>query len=74
MFDVASWTHQAAPTMPTLISGVFPVGTSSEFGVVNPANKASSPTGQTPRAAPARAGLSQEAAAQIFVASGDVKS
>jgi hypothetical protein len=56
MVDVASWTHQAAPTMPTLISGVFPVGTSSEFRVVNPANKASSPTGRTPRAAPARQG------------------
>jgi hypothetical protein len=74
MIDVASWTHQAAPTMPTPMSGVFPVGTSRGFGVVNPAKKASSPTGRTPRAAPARAGLSQEAVSQILVVSGDVKS
>jgi hypothetical protein len=74
MFDVASWTHQATPTMSTLMTGVFPVGTSSESGVVKPANKANSPTGRTPWAAPVRAGLCQEAVPQILVVPGNVKS
>jgi hypothetical protein len=26
MVDVASWTHQATPTMSTLMTGIFPVG------------------------------------------------
>ena len=74
MFDVASWTHQAAPTMPTLLFGVFPIGRSSEFGVVNPANKASSPTVQTPRAKPARVRLCQEVVPKILIASRNAKS